>query len=321
MAGIYNTNNSWVEVKQNASRNGFNEFDQVEYKPDPYGIAGLSGVGIDSSTRFSYAELIAYIGATAEATATIDGDGIVTDLKVFDTGVATLTEKILIRVLDTCSSNYHIVKWLNSNGAWEYEYFERRAVKDVDVFEGVDAHNPVFNSFSDHARQFSADAKDSDIIEVFKNNIKDKFFFSNTWYLNTERYMDFKRQALKHDVFLFEKKFVGNITITDYSATLPGCCLCTMSNGEPHKLQTGDYVFLKGTYYDEDTGYQVFVQSDTSFAIVLVFEEDEDNDGYFQKKIENKDWKRCKVLDFKLDMDNFLSSINISMKFQKPING
>jgi len=304
--------NDWTSIPQNATKSGFIDCN-TKFKPDPGGTSGLAAYSILSTTKWTYDEFIAYVAGEAIATITNTG-GILTDFKAQVQVNAIVTDQFVCFIKKFCGVGDKYIKWLNENGAWEYEYFNMRIQDTSETEQEIEAVSPVFDVKTSLQRQFMTGGKSKIIYTLYKNQIPSKLHWLGTDIDNKARYLDLQKQAKLTDVWLFTGKFVADITITDYSGTVAGTCKAACT--EPHKLKTGDEVYLINTQYGAGS-YKIYVLSNTEFYIILTYAGG-DNVGYFQKKITKYDWKRYKAENVNVNIDNYNHNINLSMDIISP---
>jgi len=304
---LYFDENLWASIPQNAAKSGVNDWN-YKFAPDPSGTSGLSALGITPATEWTWQEVIDFVAATADATVT-NTLGILTDFQVVSSGTSILTERILIEVEKICNHNGIYIKWLNANGGWEYGYFNLRQIQGANVSDLGDGQKSVLNIFTSNEKDITTDGKSNDVFTLFHNGLKQRVYFLNRWVDNFSKWADFSKMAVKNDAWIFKKRMVTNMTVSDYSVTVPGTSLITCT--ENHELQSGDIVYLKDTKYTATTEYEIFLLSDTTFYINLAYSATGDQTGYCKKKIEARDWERVKIRNVDLVKDNTQELFNI----------
>ena len=96
MSLYFGTDNDFTSKPSNGE--GFNDWDLIKYKPDSDSKGYLSSLGIDSSTEWTYADVVANVAALSELTADVDSDGNYSNLKyLIDSTSNDLTEIIINR--------------------------------------------------------------------------------------------------------------------------------------------------------------------------------------------------------------------------------
>ena len=299
--------NSWASKPQNTAKSGHNDWN-YKYKPDPLGTAGLGSIGIGISTEWTYQELIDYVAATAEATI-VNTSGILTNFKAVTVGTTVLTDRLLIEVESICDKKGVYLKWLNSNGGYEYHYFNNRQILSGNVSNLITGGKHVSDIFDSNEKDITIDGKSNDIVTVYANNNRQKVYFLNRWIDNFSKWLDFSKSAVKNDVWVFKKNLIGTIAITDYDSTIPNTSLVTCD--ENHKLQSGDTIYLKETKHTDTDEYEIYLISDKEFYINLVFSSG-DNAGYFKKMVDNRDWERVAIRNVgSLNQDSEKNSFDI----------
>ena len=80
MSLYFGTDNDFTSKPQNATQSGFNEWDLIKYKPDKNSKGLLSSLGIDSTTEWTYANVVSNVAALAELTADVDSNSVYSNL-------------------------------------------------------------------------------------------------------------------------------------------------------------------------------------------------------------------------------------------------
>jgi len=303
---IYFDTNTITDVPQNASNSGFNNW-PLKYKPDRDGTNLLASLGITSATEWSYADLVSQVSALPELSATLTG-GIYTDILFSLESQGELTQTQNIKLHRVCKRGLEqgiYIKWVNQNGGWSYELFADKIEQNIKGSNIITAENVVSDLFTTNKKAYNINGDSSKTTKVIKSHIPREYI---------DRYNDLKTKALINNIWIYTRKYFGEVEISDYSSTKVGTVKCTSI---AHGQKSGDYIkILSGTYAGT---YLVNRIDSNNFYIFATYSTN--SDTYFNRIAQTQDWQLCEVGNFNMSEVSINTLFSISFDIKHPSFG
>ncbi len=312
---IYFNANTITDKAQNATTSGFNDW-SCNYNPDANGDNKLSSLGISSATSWDYADLVTQIAALPELTVTLTDD-VYTDVlfSLQTAGILSETTRVdLVRTCENILRNGVYIKWINSNGGYDYEFFKDKIEQSIDSRNIVTAQNAISILNTANKKCYNINGEAYKQYKVIKMNIPKEYYIDGKLINNVDRYNDLKAASLVNNIFVYNRKYFGDVAITDYSGTKAGTVKCESNN---HGQITGDEVaILTGTYAGT---YTIFKIDNHNFYIIATYSAD--STTYFNRIVQKQDWQLCEVKGFN-DFETMINTtLSISFNIEMPSFG
>ena len=300
----FEDNNLFVSKPQNTAQTGFNEWDLMKYKPDRNNYGLLSALGIDNTTEWSYANVVLNVAALSELSASIDANGVYSNLTfAVNESSDDLTETIRIKLGEHCGNPIYIA-YVNELGGLSYELFSIRQDEKINIDGGKTVAANFSNLENANVREFTIGANARKSLNCYKENI---------YISNKDRFLDFKKSIGKRDVLVLNKVFRNSIvSISDYSGTITGTILI---NSIAHGQESDDQITLPDSLNYTGT-YNVIKIDEDNFAVVASYVATET--GIIQRIMKQTDWLRCQAIDKSEDINNRDSVFDIEFEILLP---
>lgn len=219
--------------------------------------------------------------------------------------MAYITEIKRIDVVKVCDDDGLYLRWLNRYGGFDHFLFNQRADTSQDL-----ANISYYKPYQD--KRWNERTSTTEPTPTESKKVKKLFYNS----LDVDKYGEmmqhFASQSQMFGCDVFVKKYVGSVSVTDFSASISGTVLCTSTD---HLLRDGDKVLISDTTSYNGTYVIKYISKD-SFAIIDTYVSNQT--GVFNLYVTSKHWLRCYTTNVEITNTTVSNTFNVSFDLNYP---